>query len=127
VKLTGSIGAADNLTFFTLIFLIALVSYLVLRSRKIDLFFAAAGALSFTFLPSLFFRNDLHVMLSAYCFIPLSILLCIWLYEDDNFLCRQKKSSLMSEPAAAPKRAAKAPAVPSVSKRSAGAAPKSPR
>ena len=106
VKLTGSIGAADNLTFFTLIFLIALVSYLALRSRKIDLFFSIAGALSFTFLPYLFFRNELHLMLSAYYCIPLSILLCIWIYEDDNFLCRQKKSSLMAEPAAAPKRAA---------------------
>ena len=86
VKLTGSIGAADNLTFFTLIFLIALVSYLVLRSRKIDLFFSVAGALSFAFLPYLFFRNELHLMLSAYYCVPLSILLCVWIDEDDGFL-----------------------------------------
>ena len=98
VKLTGSIGAADNLTFFTLIFLIALVSYLVLRSRKIDLFFSAAGALSFTFLPYLFFRNELHLMLSAYYCIPLSILLCIWIYEDDDFLCRKHRRLLKAEP-----------------------------
>lgn len=97
VKLTGSIGAADNLTFFTLIFLIALVSYLVLRSRKIDLFFSVAGALSFAFLPYLFFRNELHLMLSAYYCVPLSILLCVWIYEDDGFLCRMQGGSLKAE------------------------------
>ena len=104
VKLTGSIGAADNLTFFTLIFLISLVSYLVLRSRKIDLFFSVAGALSFTFLPYLFFRNELHLMLSAYYCIPLSILLCIWIYEDDDFLCRKHRRLLKAEPLSDTKR-----------------------
>jgi phosphoglycerol transferase len=86
VKLTGSIGAAVNLTYFTVLFLVAIVSFLVLCSRKIRPEFAAAGGLTYAFLPYIFTRKIGHLMLSAYQFVPLAVLLCIWIFEDDRFL-----------------------------------------
>ena len=86
VKLTGSIGAAINLAYFTVLFLTAIISYLVLCSRKIRPAFAAAGGLTYAFLPYMFLRKIGHLMLSAYQFVPLAVLLCIWLFEDDRFL-----------------------------------------
>ena len=57
VKLTGSIGAAINLAYFTVLFLTAIISYLVLCSRKIRPAFAAAGGLTYAFLPYMFLRK----------------------------------------------------------------------
>lgn len=85
VKLTGSVGMAVNLTFFTVVLLTALVSYAVMRSRQIDPFVAMCGAAVYSTLPYLFLRNISHMMLAALECIPLAVLLCIWIYEDDRF------------------------------------------
>lgn len=48
------------------------------------------GSLAFTFIPFVFMRNISHYVLSVIYFIPLSILLCIWLYENDDLLIPTK-------------------------------------
>ena len=37
-------------------------------------------------MPFIFMRGILHIVLSAYYFVPLSILLCFWIYERDDVL-----------------------------------------
>ncbi len=86
VKLTGSTGAAINLAYFSLYFLTAVIAYLVLRSRKIRVLFSVAGALTFSFLPYIYSRKIGHMMLAAVEFVPLAMLLCLWIFEDDRFL-----------------------------------------
>ncbi len=86
VKLTKNVGLAVNLTFFTVIFLISGISYAVLRSRKIHIWLSVLGSLVFTFQSYLFYRNIGHLMLSAYQFVPLAVLLSLWIFEDDNLL-----------------------------------------
>lgn len=86
VKITNSVPMAVNLTYIVLIFLIAGISYAVIRSRKVKMWIAVLGSLVFTFQSYLFYRNVGHMMLSAYEFVPLAILLSLWVYEDDDFL-----------------------------------------
>lgn len=90
VKLTGSVGMAINLTYITLFILNAIVAYLVMKSRKIDTVIAMIGSVVFAFLPYVFERNTSHMMLSAYEFVPVTLLLSLWIYEDDNFLVFKK-------------------------------------
>lgn len=77
---------ALNLQFLLLFPTIALIAYFVMRSLKIRCLVAAPCAVAFAFLPAIFYRNILHFNLSTYQFVPLSILLCIWLYTDDQFM-----------------------------------------
>ena len=81
---TGSI-------FYFLIFpFTVLSSFFVFRNLKISKFMSIFGSLIFTFIPFVFMRNINHYVLSVIYFIPLSILLCIWLYEDDDLLTPTK-------------------------------------
>ena len=81
---TGSI-------FYFLIFpFTAISSFLVFRNLKISKFMSIFGSLIFTFIPFVFMRNIGHYVLSVIYFIPLSILLCIWLYENDDLLTPTK-------------------------------------
>lgn len=73
-----------NLTVFFLFFLIAATSYYALRKMGVRNEIAIIGALVFDFMYYHFTRLISHFSLSAYEFVPLSILLCVWLWQDDR-------------------------------------------
>lgn len=72
-----------NIAYILIYPISAIISFYVMRNLKISAFVSMIGALSFAFLPFIFQRIP-HYYLAAIYFIPLTILLCIWLYEDDN-------------------------------------------
>jgi len=86
VLVTGSPGIAVNLEYFTTFFLVAGISYLVMRELKITNWIAICGTLVFTFMPFIVMRGILHIVLTEYYFVPLSILLCFWIYEREDIL-----------------------------------------
>lgn len=92
IVMTGNYVAGINLTFISAFYFISLIAYIVLRNLKIREYVSACGALDFALLPFIFLRNEEHLVLSCYYFIPLAILLCIWIYEDDKFLVFDKNS-----------------------------------
>lgn len=83
---SGEIAKAVNLTFISAFFLIGWIAYLVLRQLRLREWVSAGGALTYAFLPFIFFRNIEHLVLSCYYFVPLLVLLCLWIYEDERFL-----------------------------------------
>lgn len=85
VSITGNIAVTVNLQFLLLFPLISVICYLVLTHLKIKNIVAICGALTYAFSPYIFYRSMVHNSLSTYQFVPLSILLCIWLYQDDEF------------------------------------------
>ncbi|SDM38181.1 hypothetical protein [Lachnospira pectinoschiza] len=90
-QITGSVGAGINLTFLSAFYLIALISYIVFRNLKLKRWISALGALDFAMLPFIFFRNEEHLVLTCYYFVPLAILMCFWLYEDERFFLPNKQ------------------------------------
>lgn len=62
----------------------ALAAYLVLRVLSIGVPVSVFGALMYGLAPYIQCRGLYHLSLSAAYFVPLSILLCIWSYEDEN-------------------------------------------
>ena len=89
-SVTGEYVKGVNYTFLATFYLIGLITYFVLRCLKLREWISIGGALTFAFLPFIFFRNIEHLVLSSYYFIPLLILLCLWIYEDKNFLVLNK-------------------------------------
>jgi len=83
---TGSPGMAVNLEYFSTFFLVAGISYFVMREFNITNWIAICGTLIFTFMPYIVMRGILHIVLTEYYFVPLSILLCFWIYERDDIL-----------------------------------------
>jgi hypothetical protein len=77
---------AINIFFFSLFIWISSIAYLSLKSLNVKCIFAVPSAVLFAFSPYIFYRNTMHVWLSAYEFIPLAILLCVWVYSDERFL-----------------------------------------
>lgn len=71
-------------------FMIALIAYYVLRKLKVRSDFAVMGALTFDFSYYHFFRMMGHFCLSCYEFVPLSVLLCVWLWQDEKLFCLNK-------------------------------------
>ncbi len=88
--ITGSYVAGVNLTFITAFYLIALISYIVIRRFNIRRWISVCGAADYAMLPFIFFRNEEHLVLSCYYFVPLLILMCMWIYEDERFLALNK-------------------------------------
>lgn len=84
--ITGSYAAGVNWTFISAFYLIAIVSYIVLRNLKIKEWIAVCGAVDYALLPFIFLRNEEHLVLSCYYFVPLLVLMCLWIYEDEKFL-----------------------------------------
>lgn len=83
--LTNDAVASVNLEYILLFPIISLISYYVMRKLKISNLISVFASLTYAFLPYIFLRGMSHTVLSAYQFVPLSIMLCIWIYEDDNF------------------------------------------
>lgn len=84
VHLTGSVFLAQNLTYILLFYINSAVTYAVLRTRKIHPAISVVGTISFTFLTYVFYRNVSHMMLTPIYTIPLAILICLWIFEDDR-------------------------------------------
>lgn len=74
-----------NIAYMLIFPISAIVAFYVMRNLKISIFVSIIGSLSFAFLPFIFWRIP-HYFLATIYFIPLTILLCIWIYEDDNIL-----------------------------------------
>lgn len=82
--LTRDVGMAVNLEFFSIFFFCAYCSYFVMRELKITNVVAICGSVVFAFSPFIIIRGINHIVLSVCYFIPLSILLCLWIYERDD-------------------------------------------
>ncbi len=85
ILLTKDISISVNLQFIFTFPLISVISYLVMRSLKINNIISILASLTYAFMPYIFLRGMSHTILSSYQFVPLSILLCLWMFEDDNF------------------------------------------
>ena len=69
----------------------AIISFYVMRNINISKFMSIFGSLIFSFVPFIFFRNTSHYNYATIYFIPITILLCIWLFQDDDFLIPNNK------------------------------------
>jgi len=84
--LLNDFGLVIN-TFYILLFPVtAIISYIVMRNLNVSRLFCVLGSLAFSFLSYRFRRGEHHLSLSAFTFIPLSILILFWLFKDDRFL-----------------------------------------
>ena len=72
-----------NIAYILIFPISSIITFYVMRNLRISVFVSMIGALSFSFLPFIFQRIA-HYYLAAIYFIPLTILLCIWLYEDES-------------------------------------------
>lgn len=75
-----------NMFYLSLFIMIGAISFFVMRQLKIRPLYAILGSLTFEFMPYIFIRGVAHIVLSAYMFVPLSILLCIWAFTEKGFL-----------------------------------------
>ncbi|HEX3184423.1 MAG TPA: hypothetical protein VHQ94_06490, partial [Pyrinomonadaceae bacterium] len=78
--------------FYLLTFpLIAISSLYVLREFKISFGPALFGSLVYTFLPYHFMRDESHLFLSAYYFIPLVVMVLLWITSGELSAGRNRK------------------------------------
>lgn len=82
----GQIAKTINFVYLSAFYMIAYVSYFVLRQLRVKEWISCGGALVYAFLPFIFIRGISHIVLSCYYFVPLAVLMCIWLYEDEQFM-----------------------------------------
>lgn len=96
MKLFKSYGMALNVFFIMLFPLTSVITYGVLRKLRIKEWIAILGGLSYSFLFYRFTRLvPGHILLAAYCFIPIAVLICIWVSQDDEYF-RLKKGFFRS-------------------------------
>lgn len=62
-----------------------LTAYFALRSVIDEDWLSAIGALTFAFMPFYWQRFLPHMCLTMYMFVPLAILMCVWLYKGEIF------------------------------------------
>lgn len=84
--LLNDFGLVINFFYILLFPATAIISYIVMRNLKVSRLFCVLGSLAFSFLSYRFRRGEHHLSLSAFTFIPLSILILFWLFKDDKFL-----------------------------------------
>lgn len=84
--ITGSAAAAMNLTYLSIYFMAGIISYFVMRNIKINCWINALASSVFAVSPYMLYRNIGHIVLTECYFIPLSILICLWIYERDDVL-----------------------------------------
>lgn len=101
VMITGDAIKGYNVNIYLMYYLAALISYLVMRTLGIKRWIAVSGSLAFAFCPFIVMRALGHSQLAEGYFLPLSVLLCIWLYEREDVFCfnrsffKNKKNWLM--------------------------------
>lgn len=86
----GEIAKTVNFVYLSAFYLIAYVAYFVLRQLRVREWLSTGGALVYAFLPFIFIRGIGHIVLSCYYFVPLSVLMSIWVYEDERFMLPNK-------------------------------------
>lgn len=88
--ITKDAAVAMNLTYLSIFFIAGIISYFVMRNIKINCWVASLSSAVFALSPYMLFRNIGHIVLTECYFVPLSILLCIWIYERDDVLTLDK-------------------------------------
>lgn len=83
---TDEVGLALNLTLFAIICLVAINTFGVLRVLSVRRSLSMMAGLLYAFSPYMFWRSESHIVLSAYMFLPFSMLLCIWMYTDPDYM-----------------------------------------
>lgn len=82
----GDVAKSVNLVYLSIFYIIAYVAYIVLRQLRVREWISTGGALVYAFLPFAFMRNVEHLTLTSYYFVPLAILMAVWIYEDECFM-----------------------------------------
>lgn len=82
--MAGDAAVGYNLNIYLTYYLLAIIAWLVLRELKIGRIWSVAGAIAFAFTPYVTARIGGHTNLAQAYFVPLSVLLCIWLYEREE-------------------------------------------
>lgn len=88
--ITGNAAAAMNLTYLSIFFIAGIISYFVMRNIKINCWIASLASSVFALSPYMLYRNIGHIVLTECYFVPLSILICLWIYERDDVLVLDK-------------------------------------
>jgi len=80
--------------YFLLTFpLVFLASLFVLRQFHISWLPAFVGSLLYTFLPYHFWKGDSHIFQTAYFFVPLIVMVILWIYLGEVKMARRKEDS----------------------------------
>ena len=82
--ITRDAGSAMNLEYFSVFYLCAFISYFVMHELKIRNVISVCGSVVFAFSSYILMRGTGHFVLTTCYFLPLSVLLCIWVYERDD-------------------------------------------
>lgn len=72
-----------NIYFLFTFLLAAISSFFVFRRLKISRVTSMIASLLFTFTPFHFLQGESHLSVAAYYMIPLVVLVCLWLFEDN--------------------------------------------
>lgn len=91
VKLSGDAVTGNNINIYLMFYLSAIISFFVMKELKVKRLPAVLGSIAFAFTPFVQSRITGHTQLAECYFIPLSILLCVWLYERDDIFCFNKQ------------------------------------
>ena len=83
---TKNAGLVMNLSYFTLICLVALNTFGALRVLSVRRSLAGMAGMLYAFSPYMFWRSESHMVLSAYMFLPFSMLLCVFMYTDPDYM-----------------------------------------
>ncbi len=86
----GDVFLAANLVYLSIFYLASLIMYVVLRLLGINRWIAGSGALVYAFLAFVFMRGMGHISLSSHYFVPLAVLMALWVYEDEKFMLSGK-------------------------------------
>ncbi|MBE5845304.1 MAG: hypothetical protein E7302_14220 [Butyrivibrio sp.] len=89
-KFAGDVFTTANIQYMLTFPFCMIIAYIVLRNLGIKMILALLGAVTYGFAPAAFSRGIHHYCLAACYFIPLAILLCVWLYEDERFFALDK-------------------------------------
>lgn len=84
--------AAYNIQVLFCFFLAGITAYLVLRALRINRLWSIVGGLAFGMAPYIQGRMMGHLCLAAAYFVPLSILLCAWCFEEDDTYLKLNKT-----------------------------------
>lgn len=90
VILSGNAFTALNLTFLSIFFMTGLISYFVMRELKISNWISVLASATFGVSPFMLMRGIEHIVLTECYFLPLSVLLCVWIYERDDVFAFDK-------------------------------------
>lgn len=90
IFVNGDISVATNVLYLSLPLITAVVTYIVMRSLKLDYSISVVGSIIYALIPYYFYRVFDHTYLAFLVTIPLCVLICIWCYEDEAFFAINK-------------------------------------